>query len=150
MFDYTGQYLLIRMLFKRVADGDIKVKLEPQVLAWLIDLYRQSLTSNARVFRDELTYFYMDISKVNYREVELCFQYFIAIALLFKLHANIGFDRVLLKAAKEKVLDPINDQVSDFRSLQQLEERPKFDHLDLLLYTLSDTSRVINKSLYGE
>lgn len=150
LFEFTGSYLLIKQLFKRVSDGEIKVTYEPQVLAWLIDLYRHFLAfDEASIFRDELTFFYKDISKVNYREVELCFQYFIAVALLVQFQATKGFNKELLRVARDKVLDPIYAQVSDFRTLEQLEneQKPKFEHLDFLLYTLTHASRVIKKFL---
>jgi hypothetical protein len=150
LFDHTGRYLLIRHLFKRVADADIKVTHEPQVLAWLIDLYRNFLAiDEAKIFRDELNYFYSDIMRVNYREVELCFQYFIAISLLVQFHATMDFDRSLLKMAKERVLDPIFTQVSDFRALELMkeDETSKFEHLEFLLFTLSHSMRVIDTSL---
>ncbi|KAI6182047.1 NADH dehydrogenase [Aphelenchoides bicaudatus] len=53
LFDFTGQYLLIRRMFELVADGGVKVSFEPQILAWIVDLYRNSLVNDkARIFRD--------------------------------------------------------------------------------------------------
>jgi hypothetical protein len=146
LFDFTGCYLLIRQLFKRVADGSVKVTYEPQVLALLVDSYRRSMANTeAVVFREELTFFYNDISKVNYREVELAFQYFISVALLVRFHASLGFNKVLLKIAKETVLDPIYTQVSEFRTLCELKEDTEtFPGMDFLLTSLNDNMREIN------
>lgn len=151
LFDFTGRYLLVRHLFKRVANNEIKVSFEPQVLAWIIDLYRKFLACDeAQLFRDELTFFYNDISKVHYEEVELCFQYLISVTLLAQFQASINFNVPLLRAAKEKVLDPIYVQVDDFRTLTSLKEddEEKFENMEFLLFSLNHAKRVIEKALH--
>lgn len=148
LFDFVGRYLLIRHLFKRVADNEIKVSFEPQVLAWIVDLYRRYLACDeAQIFRNELTFFYNDISKVHYKEVELSYQYYVAVALLAQFQTSIKFNKSLLKAVNETVLDPIYTQMDDFRTLQDVEAE-KFENMDFLLFNLNYSRQVVKKALH--
>jgi hypothetical protein len=127
------------------------VSFEPQVLAWIIDLYRNCLAcEDAKIFRDELAFFYNDISKVHYKEVELSYQFLVAVTLLAQFQASINFNKPLLKAAKEKVLEPIYTQIDDFRTLTNLkeDEDEKFENMEFLLFNLNYSKRVIEKALH--
>ncbi|KAI6179498.1 NADH dehydrogenase [ubiquinone] iron-sulfur protein 3, mitochondrial [Aphelenchoides besseyi] len=151
LFDPIGRYLLIRRVFHQISTGELKVKYEPQVLAWIVDQYRRFLArDDSGIFRSELTFFYMECAKVNYVEVELSYHYMIAVSLLAQFHAKLNFDITLLKAAKEKVLEPLYTQVSDFRTLNELKSKDEKEgtenelrNLDFLLFSLNDAMRDI-------
>ncbi|KAI6234431.1 EIF2B-5 domain-containing protein [Aphelenchoides fujianensis] len=155
LFEPTGRLLLVRRVFRRIANGELKVTYEPQVLAWIVDQYRRFLAADdSRVFRSELTFFYMDCAAVHYQEVELSYHFMVAVCLLAQFHAKLGFDLPLLKAAKERVLEPIFTQVSDFRTLTEMkkedgaeEKAEKAGNLDFLLFALNDAMREINQRL---
>lgn len=155
LFDPVGRLLLIRRIFRRIANGELKVTYEPQVLAWIVDQYRRFLpTEDGAVFRSELTFFYMDCAAVHYQEVELSYHFMIAVCLLAQFHAKLGFDLRLLKAAKERVLEPIYTLVSDFRTLTEMkkedgkaEKAEDVGNLDFLLFALNDTMRGVNHRL---
>ncbi|CAD5209077.1 unnamed protein product [Bursaphelenchus xylophilus] len=116
-FEAAGRYLLIRRLYSLIMDNVVQLKYEPQTIALLIDFYRQSLDN----------------------DIEAGFPFFTSVCSLLKFHALSGFDKECLKSAKDRLLEPIKNQIEDYVNLQKMKNKEsgyENGSLDLVLFCM--------------
>uniref|UniRef100_A0A1I7RKV8 Uncharacterized protein n=1 Tax=Bursaphelenchus xylophilus TaxID=6326 RepID=A0A1I7RKV8_BURXY len=146
-FEAAGRYLLIRRLYSLIMDNVVQLKYEPQTIALLIDFYRQSLDNGLNnVFKKEISFFYGDLLRASYSDIEAGFPFFTSVCSLLKFHALSGFDKECLKSAKDRLLEPIKNQIEDYVNLQKMKNKEsgyENGSLDLVLFCVNDTYSVV-------
>lgn len=126
LFDYEAQSQLIIYLFEQIYNRNLKVNMEPQVLAFLCDLYRQKLNESEelkQIFGSHLCEIYAQIQRFKFPDLMQANHFYSSILLLISLHARTQFDLVLLKNTAQKLFDEINILVRDFIQLMELRNK---------------------------
>uniref|UniRef100_A0A915Q0X0 Uncharacterized protein n=1 Tax=Setaria digitata TaxID=48799 RepID=A0A915Q0X0_9BILA len=120
-FEPVAQVLIIRKLFTMISKGEIQLKFEPQLLAWLIDLFRSKL--NYEAFRRELGFFWGDLVSIRYSCLSDGLQYYLSVFILAQELALRKMNAELLLNIYESFLQPLQSQIADWTTLVEAQER---------------------------
>lgn len=92
----------------------IKIEMEPQVLAWLIDIYRKKLHEKycCEIFFNEIAHFFGQIILIKYEDMIYSLQFYVSALLLVGDQAMSNKNLKLLKVLKITLLNKIQVEKS--------------------------------------
>ncbi|KAM3724752.1 Urease accessory protein UreF [Dirofilaria immitis] len=134
-FEPIAQVLIIRKLFNMIRKNEIQrknlhkaniydeksLKFEPQLLAWIIDLFRSKL--NYEMFRRELGFFWGDLVSIRYSCLSDGLQYYLSLFVLAQEQALRRMNAELMLNIYKQYLQPLQLQISDWVALVEAQER---------------------------
>ncbi|VDK77149.1 unnamed protein product [Onchocerca ochengi] len=134
-FELVAQVLIIRKLFNMIRKNEIQrknlhrinihdeksLKFEPQILAWIIDLFRSKL--NYSLFRRELGFFWGDLVSIRYSSLSDGLQYYLSVFVLAQEQALRKLNPKMMLNIYEHYLQPLQVQISDWVALVEVQER---------------------------
>lgn len=91
---------VIRLMYKT-----FRLKFEPQMLGWLIDLYRSKLEYEE--FRHELGFFWGDLASIHYSRLSDALQYYTAVLILAQQQALLKINPNLMLNIYQDYLLPM-------------------------------------------
>uniref|UniRef100_A0A915EH64 Uncharacterized protein n=1 Tax=Ditylenchus dipsaci TaxID=166011 RepID=A0A915EH64_9BILA len=158
---YECQVKALCQLFRLVADRKLEVEMEPQVLAWFMDLYRRKLSLTVeeeqchQVFRTNLSSFYDLIDSLVYEDMVTANQFYVAAMLIIEEQALHSFDLPLLRKVKNQLLEKFQTQLAEYSRLKGIQlnsgvnpiVQQEMFSLELLKFTVTDVRRKIDKVL---
>ncbi|VDO38799.1 unnamed protein product [Onchocerca flexuosa] len=97
------------------------LKFEPQILAWIIDLFRFKL--NYPVFRRELGFFWGDIVSIRYSSLSDGLQYYLSVFILAQEQALRRLNPKMMLNIYKQYLQPLQVQISDWVALVEVQEQ---------------------------
>ncbi|VDK31049.1 unnamed protein product [Gongylonema pulchrum] len=138
-FEPVARLLIIRKLISMIMKNEIQklefsavnstepnaLNFEPQLFAWLIDLYRSNL--NHDEFRRELGFLWGDLSTIRYSRLADALQYFISVFVLAQDQALRKFNPHLMLNIYHHYLLPMKVQISDWSTLVNAQAKHEND-----------------------
>ncbi|KAI1708291.1 respiratory-chain NADH dehydrogenase, 30 kd subunit domain-containing protein [Ditylenchus destructor] len=175
-FDSKAQCMIIRRLFQMVSKQKVNVRMEPQVLALIIDMYRQKLDPHnpiSEVFQTQLSQFYEQVASVSYEDMSSSVHFYTAATLLVEVHALYSFNVDVVRKGKQMLLEKFQTQLAEYSHLKSMmlkqtvtngnSSTSSFEDLlnskdvlemelaslELLKFTLTDARRKVDDVLKG-
>ncbi|KAI1704833.1 respiratory-chain NADH dehydrogenase, 30 kd subunit domain-containing protein [Ditylenchus destructor] len=122
-FDSNAQCMIIRRLFQMVSKQKVAVRMEPQVLALIVDMYRQKLDPHnaiTEVFQAQLSQFYEQIASVRYDDMSSSVHFYTASTLLVEVHALYSFNVDVVRKGKQMLLEKFQTQLAEYSHLKSM------------------------------
>ncbi|CAI4223129.1 unnamed protein product [Auanema sp. JU1783] len=121
MISDVSRVLILKHLAERVVQVNKKIEGDSLILAWIIDHFKRNLS--VECFREELATFWTYFEKLMYEDVEGASSYYTAVFTLAASQALLKLDKAMMANVKRRILEPLQDQISDYVRLQDVKQR---------------------------